>query len=103
MLSDARKSPPLTAVRPELSSAAPAAIRAVSYLQVSTGRQAESDLSIPDQRRQIENYCAARGWTIVEDYVEPGRTATDDRRSAFQDMIDAALTKPPPFSVILVH
>lgn len=77
--------------------------RVVSYLRVSTGRQAESDLSIPDQRRQIERYCAARSWTIVEDYVEPGSSATDDRRPAFQEMIDAALAKPPAFSAILVH
>ncbi len=77
--------------------------RVVSYLRVSSGRQAESDLSIPDQRRHIERYCAARGWTIVEDYVEPSSSATDDRRPAFQEMIDAALAKPPTFSTILVH
>lgn len=73
------------------------------YLRVSTGKQAESDLSIPDQRRQIEDYCASRGWTMVEDYVEPGSSATDDRRPAFQAMIDAALATPPAFNVILVH
>lgn len=92
-----------TAVRSDLPSSSPAVTRVVSYLRVSTGRQAESDLSIPDQRRHIERYCAARGWTIVEDYVEPGSSATDDRRPAFQEMIDAALAKPPTFSTILVH
>lgn len=92
-----------TAVRSDLPSSSPAVTRVVSYLRVSTGRQAESDLSIPDQRRQIERYCAARGWTIVEDYVEPGSSATDDRRPAFQQMIDAALVRPPAFSTILVH
>jgi DNA invertase Pin-like site-specific DNA recombinase len=92
-----------TAVRSDLPSSSPAVTRVVCYLRVSTGRQAESDLSIPDQRRQIECYCAARGWTIVEDYVEPGSSATDDRRQAFQQMIDAALVKPPAFSTILVH
>jgi len=39
-----------------------ARVRAALYLRVSTGRQAESDLSIPDQRRQAKNYCASRGW-----------------------------------------
>ncbi|MCG8272739.1 recombinase family protein [Aquamicrobium sp. NLF2-7] len=92
-----------TAVRFEPASSSPATIRVASYLRVSTGRQAESDLSIPDQRRQIERYCAARGWTIVEDYVEPGSSATDDHRPAFQEMIDAALAPPPMFSIILVH
>jgi site-specific DNA recombinase len=37
------------------------------------------------------------------DYVEPGASATDDRRPEFQRMIDAATAKPPMFDVILVH
>ena len=78
-------------------------VRAALYLRVSTGRQAESDLSIPDQRRQAKAYCQSRGWEIVADYVEPGASATDDRRPEFQRMIDAATTKPPAFDVILVH
>jgi hypothetical protein len=69
-------------------------IRAALYLRVSTGRQADNDLSIP-QRRQAKGYCTSRGWEIVADYVEPGVSATDDRRPEFQRMIDAATTKPP--------
>jgi site-specific DNA recombinase len=80
-----------------------APVRAALYLRVSTGRQADNDLSIPDQRRQARAYCASRGWEIVADYVEPGVSATDDRRPEFQRMIDAATTKPPAFDVIVVH
>jgi len=76
--------------------------KAALYLRVSTGRQAESDLSIPDQRRQIRAYCLAKCWDVAAEFVEPGNTATDDRRSAFQAMIDAALVKPPTFTVIVV-
>jgi site-specific DNA recombinase len=78
-------------------------IRAALYLRVSTNRQADNDLSIPDQRRQAKGYCTSRGWEIVADYVEPGASATDDRRPEFQRMIDAATAKPPMFDVILVH
>ena len=78
-------------------------VRAALYLRVSTGRQADNDLSIPDQRRQAKAYCTSRGWEIVADYVEPGVSATDDRRPEFQRMIDAATTKPSAFDVILVH
>jgi site-specific DNA recombinase len=46
---------------------------------------------------------ASRGWEIVTDYVEPGVSATDDRRPEFQRLIDAATTKPPAFDVVLVH
>src|SRR3989442_13108408 len=87
------------AIEGKIAMTAPA--RAALYLRVSTGRQAENDLSIPDQRRQAKAYCASRGWEIVADYVEPGLSATDDRRPEFQRMIDAATTKPPPFDVIL--
>ena len=83
--------------------AAPAVTHAALYLRVSTGRQAESDLSIPDQQRQLEAYCATKGWVVDQVLVEPGNTATDDKRPQFQAMIDAALSKPPPFTVILVH
>lgn len=46
--------------------------RAALYLRVSTARQAEHDVSIPDQKRQGETYCKARGYELVETYVEPG-------------------------------
>ncbi|WP_204310626.1 recombinase family protein, partial [Escherichia coli] len=46
--------------------------RAALYLRVSTGRQAESDLSIPDQRRQIEGYCLSRGWEVAAEFVGLG-------------------------------
>src|SRR6202521_2236766 len=81
----------------------PAPVRAALYLRVSTGRQAENDLSIPDQRRQAKGYCTSRGWEIVADYVEPCVSATDDKRPEFQRMIDAATPKPPAFGVIVVH
>src|ERR1700758_4415639 len=63
--------------------------RAALYLRVSTARQAEHDVSIPDQKRQGEAYCASRGYELVETYVEPGASATNDRRPEFQRMIEA--------------
>src|SRR5947199_9921108 len=80
-----------------------APIRAALYLRVLTSRQADNDLSIPDQRRQAKAYCTSQGWQITADYIEPGASATDDRRPEFQRMIDAATVKPPMFDVILVH
>ena len=77
--------------------------RVALYLRVSTTRQAEKDLSIPDQRRQAEAYCEAKGWVIVAEYVEPGASATDDRRPAFQRMINDACAAAQPFDVVLVH
>ncbi|WP_264817713.1 recombinase family protein, partial [Acidomonas methanolica] len=78
-------------------------LRAALYLRVSTARQAEHDVSIPDQRKQGEAYCAARGYQLVETYVEPGASATNDRRPEFQRMIEAGASKPAPFDVVVVH
>jgi DNA invertase Pin-like site-specific DNA recombinase len=73
------------------------------YARVSTTRQAEKDLSIPDQLRQLRDWCKRNGHTIGAEYVEPGVSATDDRRPVFQKMIAEASVKPPPFEAIVVH
>src|SRR5262249_24988576 len=78
-------------------------LRAALYLRVSTARQAEHDVSIPDQRKQGEAYCASRGYQLVETYAEAGASATNDRRPEFQRMIEAGTSKPAPFDVVIVH
>ncbi|MCO6178343.1 recombinase family protein [Ciceribacter sp. RN22] len=77
--------------------------RAALYLRVSTARQAEHDVSIPDQKRQGEAYCAARGLELVETFIEPGASATNDRRPEFQRMIEAGTSRPAAFDVVVVH
>ncbi|MCE4570144.1 recombinase family protein [Caballeronia sp. CLC5] len=52
-----------------------ATARAALYLRVSTPRQADHDLSIPDQRRQLEGYCLSNGWEVAAEFVEPGVSA----------------------------
>src|SRR3546814_21168064 len=67
-------------------------------------RSTQTDTLCPYQTLfRSEGYCLSRGWDVAAEFVEPGNTATDDRRPAFQAMIDAAMQKPPAFSVILVH
>ena len=78
-------------------------LRAALYLRVSTARQAEHDVSIPDQRKQGEAYCLSRGLELVDTFVEAGASATNDRRPEFQRMIEAGTTKPAPFDVVVVH
>jgi site-specific DNA recombinase len=77
--------------------------RAALYLRVSTARQAEHDVSIPDQKRQGEAWCAAPGYELIETFVEPGASATNDRRPEFQRMIEAGTSRPAPFDVVVVH
>jgi DNA invertase Pin-like site-specific DNA recombinase len=80
-----------------------AAPRAAIYLRVSTGRQAEQDLSIPDQKKQAQAWVAQRGWSIVAEYIEPGASATDDKRPEFQRMIERACDGEYAFDVVVVH
>ncbi len=70
------------------------ALRAALYLRVSTMRQAENDVSIPDQRRQGEAWCASHGYELVETFVDAGVSATSDRRPESQRLVEAASEHP---------
>jgi site-specific DNA recombinase len=92
-----RRSPDLV---PEKSDAP---VRAALYMRVSTGRQAEHDLSIPDQRSQLQSWCRGNGHHVVAEYVEAGASAGDDRRPSFQQMIERACDGEHAFDLIVVH
>ena len=77
--------------------------RCAIYARVSTARQAEQKISIPDQLRRMKKYANVREFEVVAEYVENGVSGRDDRRPEFQAMIDAAGGKPRPFDIILIH
>jgi site-specific DNA recombinase len=77
--------------------------RAALYMRVSTGRQAEHDLSIPDQRSQLNSWCRAHGYEAAAEFIEAGASAGDDRRPGFQQMIERACDGEHAFDVIVVH
>lgn len=78
-------------------------MQAAIYVRVSTSRQAERDLSLPDQVAQCRAYCERRGWVVVEVFSEPGASALDDDRPAFQEMIAKATRPEKPFRFVVVH
>jgi site-specific DNA recombinase len=77
--------------------------RAALYMRVSTGRQAEHDLSIPDQRTQLNSWCRAKGHNVVAEFIEAGASASDDRRPVFQQMIERACDGEHSFDLVVVH
>ncbi len=77
--------------------------RAVLYLRVSTGRQATNDVSLPSQRDITTAHCTANGWLVIDEFVEAGATATDDRRPAFQDMMERACDPSRPYDVVVIY
>jgi site-specific DNA recombinase len=76
--------------------------RAALYLRVSTGAQAKRDLSLPDQRRQLREYCDGRGWSVAAEF-EDARTGTNANRPDFQRMMDTAVSGDATFDFIVVH
>jgi site-specific DNA recombinase len=76
--------------------------RAMLYLRVSTGRQAANDVSLPSQRDITTAHCTTNNWPVVGEYVEAA-SATDDRRPAFQEMIERACEPDKPCDVIVVY
>ncbi len=72
--------------------------RAVIYLRVSSSGQVKTDydpegISIPAQRVKCQNKAEQLGLTIVDEYIEPGRTATEmSKRVAFQQMLSRVRT-----------
>ena len=78
-------------------------LRVAVYLRVSTGRQAQHDLSVPDQRNQAERYCRDKGWTIVAEFKDAGISGTTTNRPGYQKMYELARSGEAPFDVILVY
>jgi site-specific DNA recombinase len=73
------------------------------YARVSSDRQAEKELSIPAQAKAIQQYCQERGYIIVNEFIEKGKSAKTDDRDEFQKMIALAKRSNRPFDAILVQ
>ena len=73
------------------------------YARVSTQRQAERDLSIPDQIQAMTKYAETEGWTITGVFIDAGVSGGTDRRREFQKMISSAKAGDPPVNQIMVH
>ncbi|MBN9630369.1 MAG: recombinase family protein [Actinobacteria bacterium] len=74
--------------------AIPAGKRAVIYLRVSTPSQVNTDydpegISLPAQRKACYRKADQLGVTIVDEYIEPGKSAREmTKRVAFQQMLE---------------
>ncbi len=77
--------------------------RVAIYARVSTTRQVENDISIPDQLAQTKRYCSERSWHVIREFVDLGASARNDKRPEFRRMMDAACVDPSPFDIVLVH
>ena len=82
--------------------------RAIVYLRVSTPSQVKTDYdpegySIPAQRKACQQAAERRGFTIVDEYVEPGRSATEmTKRVELRRMINR-IRRDRDTDVVIVH
>src|SRR5215218_10319545 len=78
-------------------------MRAGVYARVSSDEQLEG-FSLDAQRRAVSEFCAARGWRVVEEYVDEGKSARGDdlaKRPAFKRLMDDAAAGR--LDVVVVH
>jgi DNA invertase Pin-like site-specific DNA recombinase len=75
----------------------------VSYLRVSTPEQADRELSLPAQRRAVEDYAQRHDATIEREYVEPGSSGVNPHRRVFRQMLEDVLRPGSDVSTIVVH
>lgn len=78
-------------------------MRVVLYARVSTGRQLNNDLSVPDQLRSMREWAASNGYVVVREYLEAGTAVSDEKRPEFNRMIDESRIKPRLFDGVIVH
>ena len=77
-------------------------MKSVIYARVSSEKQAEKDLSIKAQIKELRYYADKHGFEIVDIFIDEAKSARTANRPAFQKMISLAKQKNPPFDSILV-
>jgi DNA invertase Pin-like site-specific DNA recombinase len=75
----------------------------VLYARVSTDKQAEKDLSIPAQLRLMREFARQQAWTVIEELIEPGESATTADRPVFQNMLARIQEGSLKVDVVLAH
>lgn len=68
------------------------------YVRVSSESQTEN-YSIPEQTAAIQNYCAAKGWNLIEIYVDGGFSGANTNRPQLKEL----LSKLDYYDIVLVY
>src|SRR5690349_9609048 len=77
-------------------------VRVALYARVSDPKQVEKALSIPAQLEALRAHARERDWVVVNEYVEPGVSATDDQRPMFRKMMQDVLAPNAEVHAIVV-
>jgi len=58
---------------------------------------------VPAQLGAMRDYAEQRGWTILEEFLEPGVSAKTTQRPALQELLSRVRRNEPKADVVLVH
>jgi len=76
----------------------------LTYVRVSTDKQAEKELSIPAQLQAMRQYASDRGWKVLQEFVEAGESARTADRPALRQLLQRCRSQElPKVEVVLVH
>jgi site-specific DNA recombinase len=81
---------------------APAQVRAVGYVRVSSEDQAREGVSLAAQAERIAAYAAAKGWALVAVVRDEGLSAKDLNRTGLQNLLDALPRRQRDFEAVVV-
>ena len=76
-------------------------MRAVLYSRVSSDKQ-DIDLSISAQLKNLREYAARNGYTVVREFVDEAESGRTADRPAFREMVAMARHSPRPFDAVLI-
>lgn len=62
-------------------------VRVALYARVSTEDQAKEGFSLDAQKKRLRDYCKAKEWEIVKEYVDEGHSGKSVKRPAYQQMM----------------
>jgi DNA invertase Pin-like site-specific DNA recombinase len=73
-----------------------------AYARTATKSQDGSGNSIANQLLSSRAYAGGKNWEIAGEYVDDGKSGSNDQRPGFQRMLDDALAEPCSVNAIVV-
>lgn len=74
--------------------------RAILYARVSSERQAERDLSIPSQLREMRRFCQEQSWSVIAEITDEAESGRFRDRPGIQEVLKRARNRE--FDLLLV-
>jgi site-specific DNA recombinase len=76
--------------------------RTLGYIRVSTQRQADEGISMPNQEAQLRAFCLRKDCKLVKIHSEGGYSGTNDNRPGLQTMFAEAMRPGNGITEIIV-